>query len=68
MPRPMLGKRAPVVLPGYLSPVVDLDAEGWPTCLLLTPGFGLLDPAAGYWHGQVVANDGLFNPGSRPGG
>lgn len=45
------------MLPSYLSPVVDLDVEGWPVCLLLTPGFGLADPAAGYWHGLEAAND-----------
>jgi len=54
---PARGKQPPVLLPHYFSPVLDMDGEGWPQFLLLLPGFGLPDPAAGYWHGLLAAND-----------
>ncbi len=56
-PRPASGKPGPLVLPRYFASVVDLEGDGWPQFLLLTRGFGLLDPAAGFWHGLDAAND-----------
>lgn len=45
------------MLPHYLASVVNLEGDGWPQAILLTPGFGLIDPAAGLWHGLDAAND-----------
>lgn len=57
VPRRLIGKPGPVVLPHDLANIIDLETPGWPQFLLLLPGFGLPDPAAGYWHGLEAAND-----------
>ncbi len=58
-PAPVIGKRPPLMLPRGFSAAPDMSGDGWPSCLLIATGAGLLD-TPGLRYGFTAANEAGF--------